>query len=64
MKPLGQSRDSTTPENSVVCGLSQEIGVQSQKTSFSIHHFLSWGWGSDEEKQRGSVAWAGTAGWG
>lgn len=57
MKPLGQSRDSTTPENSVVCGLSQEIGVQSQKTPFSIYHFLSWGW-AQMRRNRGAQ-WLG-----
>lgn len=36
MKPLGQSRDSTTPENSVVCGLSpaRRLALSPRKPPF------------------------------
>lgn len=61
IKPLGQSRDSTTLRNPVVSELSPALRLAlSLRNAPSIHLLLSWDWGSDKEKQRYSVARVGT----
>lgn len=61
MKPLGHSKDSSTPGNLVVCGLSPAMRLTLSTRKPLFHPPLPiLGLWLNEEKQRYPGAWVGT----